>query len=37
MSDISVTDVLHAVSRLESRIDENLETITVSLDDVSKN
>ena len=37
MSDISVTDVLHAVSRLESRLDDNLETITVSLDDVSKN
>lgn len=37
MTDISVEDVLNAISRLELRLDEDLETAKVSLDQVSKN
>ena len=37
MSGISVKDVLDGVSRLELRLDDNFETIKVTLDDHSKN
>jgi ADP-heptose:LPS heptosyltransferase len=37
MSDISVKDVLDGVSRLELRLDDNFETIKVTLDEHSKN